>query len=181
MFFLVRKSMLGLWGLLILTAISVAIGYARFAPVSADNLDYRVFVAGLGTVNGKWCGNTGIAVIGLETRPASEEGKELKVIDLLIANNSSVNLIFNPDIVLLNRHGQHYGLEAEGQPAVVIKAGTMSQGTVVISVPQGIPDIEWLLKIKGGNLTEGVILPLRVVKTVEDTDRPYKNHPKVKD
>ncbi len=168
MFLLVRKRMLRLLPvlLLVLLGASLAAGRARSAAVATGDFNYRVFVAGVGTVEGKWCGSTGIAVIGLETRPGPTEEQELKLIDLLVANNSSAELLFNPDLTLVNRRGGRYGLKAKGQPEVLVKPGAMSQGTVIISVPKGFPDREWVLEIRGGNLKEGVVLPLRVAKVI---------------
>jgi len=146
-------------------------GISMFKDAFASGFNYRVFVAGIGTVEGKWCGDTGIAVIGVETRPAPEKGYELKLIDLLVANSSSGNLVFNPDISLVNNEGKKYGLKAHGQPEVIVKAGNLSQGTIIISVPEGIPDKEWQIEIKGGNLKEGIMLPLRVMKVVVSDKR----------
>lgn len=136
----------------------------RYAAVSTGEYNYRVYVAGLGTVEGKWSGETGIAVIGLETRPAPRQGEELKVIDLLIANKSSAKRMFNSDITLVSPDGARYGLRARGQPEVIINPGAISQGTVIINVPRGLPEDGWLLEIKGGNLQETVLLPLRVAR-----------------
>jgi len=144
-------------------------GATKMVLVSGDDFNYRVFVAGIGTVGGKWSGNTGIAVIGLETRPASEKGMELKVIDLLVANNSSVPLLFKSNINLVNQWGERFGIKAEGQPEVVIKPGSLSQGTVIIDVRKGFSDRDWLVEIAGGNLPEKILLPLRVVKMEGDT------------
>lgn len=156
------------WFLLIVLVFvgGLAVKTLEFTAVSTDNYNYRVFIAGLGTVDGKWCGSTGIALIGLEMRPAPEQDRELKVVDLLITNNSSTSLVFDSDISLVDSHGNRFGLEAQDQPEVVIKPGAMSQGTVIIDVPKGVPDNEWLLEIKGGSLLEGMILPLRINKVV---------------
>ena len=133
---------------------------------SMSEFNYRVFVAGTGTVEGKWSGETGVAIIGIETRPAREQENELKVIDLLVANNSSEKKVFNSDIALINQRTGRFGLQGLDQPEVVINPGALSQGTVIISVPIGIPDSDWTLEIKGGNLEQGILLPLRVVKVV---------------
>lgn len=135
--------------------------------VSVTDPNYRVFVAGTGTVEGRWCGETGIALIGLETRPAPLKGEELKIIDLLVANGGSEVLQFNADVSLINNHGERYSIESESQPKVYVNPGTLSQGTVIINVPEGNPDNNWFLEIKGGNLGEGVVLPLKVLKVVE--------------
>lgn len=164
--FLKKRTMWFLLTVLVLLVGILAIKTFRFTPVSAEDFNYRVFVAGLGTVDGKWAGSTGIALIGLETRPASEQDRELKVVDLLITNNSSTSLVFDSDISLVDSHGNRFGLKAQDQPEVVIKPGAMSQGTVIIDVPKGVPDNEWLLEIKGGSLLEGMILPLRINKVV---------------
>lgn len=150
----------------ILSIVGVIVAENKLREASTANYDYRVFVSGLGTVEGKWCGNIGVAIIGLETRPTPEEGKELKVIDLLVVNSSSQKITFNPDINLINSRGQKYGLSAKEQPEVVIQPGTMSQGTLMIDVPKGVPDEEWLMEVKGGNLKKGVTLPLRIIKAV---------------
>ena len=144
-------------------------GATKLVLVSGDDFNYRVFVAGIGTVGGKWSGNTGVAVIGLETRPASEKGLELKVIDLLLANNSSAPMVFKSSITLVNQWGERFGIKAEGHPEVIVNPGSLSQGTVIIDVRQGIPDRDWLVEIAGGNLPERILLPLRVVKIVGDT------------
>ncbi|MCL4439478.1 MAG: hypothetical protein M1609_02465 [Firmicutes bacterium] len=151
---------------LFIILVGLAAGHHRFSGVAAGDFNYRVFVAGVGTVEGKWSGDTGIAVIGLEARPAPEQGNELKVIDLLIANSGSVKVVFRSDITLINRQGRRYSLKAKGQPEVAINPGALSQGTVIISVPSGIPDNDWLLEIRGGNLKDDVVLPFRVIKVV---------------
>ena len=135
-----------------------------FATVAADDFNYRVFVAGIGTVEGKWSGDTGIALIGLETRPAMSEEEELKVIDLLIANSRSDSMAFDSDIALVNKKGERFTINAKNQPEVVIAPGALSQGAIIINVPKGVPDSDWLLHIKGGHLKGEVILPLYVVK-----------------
>lgn len=153
----------------ILTLMALIGGAAKLALDSGNDFNYRVFVAGVGTVGGKWSGNTGVAVIGLETRPAPEEGQELKVIDLLVANSGASPVIFNSDITLVNQWGERFGIKAEGQPEVVVHPGTLSQGTVIISVPKGSSDRDWLMEIAGGNLPEKIFLPLRVIKIVGET------------
>lgn len=151
--------------ILILSGVfAVNLGISRSA---AGSLHYRVFVAGLGIIEGKWSGDTGIAVIGIETEKAVEPGQELKVIDLLVANKSSEKMQFNSDISLIDRSGRHFKLQAKGQPEVWLNPGALSQGTVIISVPKGLPDRDWTLEVKGGNLKEPVILPLRIIKVSE--------------
>jgi len=89
------------------------------------------------------------------------------VIDLLVANNSSEKIRFNSDIGLVDKTGRRFELNAEGQPEVIINPGTLSQGTVIINVPKGVPDSEWILEVKGGNLKESILLPLRILKVTE--------------
>lgn len=136
----------------------------RLIYTAVNDANYKVFVAGTGTVEGQWCGETGIAIIGLETRPAPQESNELKVVDLLITNGGSTDTKFNSDVTLINQSGARFGLKAAEQPEVLIRAGATSQGTVILSVPRGIPESEWLLEIKGGNLQDGVFLPLKINK-----------------
>lgn len=165
MLMVIKRKTVILGTLAILTVIGgIAVLNSGLLGTAAGDFDYRVFVAGIGTIEGKWSGETGIAVVGLETRPDTEQGRELKVVDLLIANSGSAKTEFRSDVFLINRKGEKYGLKAEGQPKVVINPGALSQGTVVISVPKGIPDNDWLLQISGGNLPENVLLPLRVIK-----------------
>jgi hypothetical protein len=160
------KNMRVMTGLLALIAagIFMILGDIKTVPVVKDGMDYRVFVAGLGTVQGKWCGQTGIAIMGLETRPASEKGNELKVIDLLIANSGEKDMIFNSEVSLVDSAKGRYGINGNTQPEVVVRAGMLSQGIIIISVPKGIPDSKWTLESKGGNLKDTVILPLKVQK-----------------
>jgi len=153
----------------IIAAIIVMAGGAAWMKGQPDQavgaeLDYRVFVTGLGTIKGKWSGKTGIAVLGVETGKVPEEGQELKVIDLLVFNGSSEDLVFNPDLTLIRGEGDSYGLKAGEQPEVIVRPGKMSQGTVIIGIPAGVPDNQWILQIKGGNLVNSITLPLRVVK-----------------
>lgn len=156
------------WLLVCALAAVVIAGLAEVAaiwnkyPVAGINSVYRVFVVGVGTVEGKWCGNTGVAVIKLQTQPARKEGKDLKIVDLLIANRGSESMKFYPDIALVNRRGEQYGLKGNRQPEVVIGPGELSSGTVIIDVPRGIPDDEWHIKISRGNIEGEIILPLRV-------------------
>lgn len=166
----VKRTKLWFFGAGLALALLLLIGgAANMASVSGDDFNYRVFIAGIGTVGGKWSGNTGVAVIGLETRPASEKGMELKVVDLLVANNSSAPVVFKSNVTLVNQWGERFGIKAEGQPEVVVNPGSLSQGTVIIDVRKGFPDRNWLVEIAGGNLPEKILLPLRVVKIVGDT------------
>lgn len=145
----------------------IAVNFMFFSrPVSGD-LKYRVFVAGIGTVEGKWSGETGIAVIGLETRPAAKAEQELKVIDLLVVNNSSEKMLFKSDIGLIDKKGRRFELKAKGQPEVSINPGALSQGTVIIGVPKDVPNQDWLLEVKGGNLQDPVLLPLKINKVTD--------------
>jgi len=160
---------------LIVTAAGFAVMQNYDIGTGAEEMDYRVFVAGVGTVAGKWCGQAGIAVIGVETRPAAEEDMELKFIDLLVANSGRTQLDFAPDIGVAVKDGRKYGLQGSTQPQVVIKPGTLSQGTVVISIPKGIPDTDCSLEIRGGNLKGEIMLPLRVIKVEYKTPNTGKN------
>lgn len=168
MILIVRTKTLIAAGILLCTAIVIAGIYSEnFKSVSVNESNYRVFVAGLGTVEGRWCGETGIAVIGLETRPAPVQSEELKVIDLLVANGGSVPVQFDADVTLTDPQGKRYSLRAKDQPKVQINPGALSQGTIIINVPKGTPDKDWMVEIKGGHLKDGVVLPLRVVKIKE--------------
>jgi len=162
-----RRSLYFMIVTLIIVTVGLTVASFRLVSALSEEFNYRVFVAGIGTVDGKWCGDTGIAIIGLETRPSPEKGKELKVIDLLIANNSSIEKKFDSDIYLLNPAGNRYGIKAKGQPEVIIGPGALSQGTVIISVPRGIPDNKWFMEVKGGGLGGEVILPLKVMKVMD--------------
>ena len=181
MVLLIRRR--AIWAAVLLLTVTMAaavISSTIQVPVSADNFKYRVYVTGVGPVEGRWGGRTGIAVIGVKTLPALSESNELKTVDLLIANSSSSDLIFDPDITLINHLGQRFGLKGKGQPEVLIKPGSLSHGTVQIEVPKGISDDKWALEIKGGHLSKGVCLPLKVVKTINDnpahkTPSPNKN------
>lgn len=162
-----RAKTLIITGLFLIIATVIGIWLIRPTGASIADSNYRIFLAGIGTVEGKWQEEIGIALIGLETRPAPIQNEELKVIDLLVTNGRSEQLHFNPDITLINPKGEHYGLKAKGQQQVMIKPGTMSQGTVIINVPRGTPDSFWVMEIKGGPLKNGVILPLKVQKIKE--------------
>lgn len=167
MILVLRAKTLVLIGLFLGIAAIISILFIIPTGASVTESNYRIFVAGIGTVEGKWHGEIGIAVVGLETRPAPIVNEELKVIDLLITNGRSEPLHFNPDITLINPKGDRYGLKASGQPQVIIKPGAMSQGTVIINVPKGTPDKFWMMEIKGGPLKDGVILPLNIQKLKE--------------
>lgn len=168
MFFIMRKRNVISAALMVLVLLGLlVVCFGFFARPASGDLNYRVFVSGIGTIEGKWSGETGIAVIGLETRQAAEAEQELKVIDLLVANKSSEKILFNSDIGLLDMTGRRFELKAKGQPEVSIDPGALSQGTVIISVPKGVPDQEWIIEVKGGNLSETVFLPLRIVKVLE--------------
>jgi len=160
---------------LIMTAAGFAVLQNYDIGTGAEEMDYRVFVAGIGTVAGKWCGQAGIAVIGVETRPAAEEDMELKIIDLLVANSAKTQLDFDPDISVTVKDGKKYGLQGSTQPQVAIKPGTLSQGTIIISIPKGIPDTDCSLEIRGGSLKGGVTLPLKVIKVEYKTPDTGKN------
>lgn len=176
MIFIIRKNrLLIVAAVLILTAAGLTVLQNDDIGTGAEEMDYRVFVAGIGTVAGKWCGQAGIAVIGVETRPAAEEDMELKFIDLLVANSAKTQLDFNPDISVTVKDGRKYGLQGSTQPQVAIKPGTLSQGTIVISIPKGIPDADCSLEIRGGNLKGGITLPLRVIKVEYKTPNTGKN------
>ena len=166
MILLIRKKWLAAAGLFILMfGAGFMLLITGHAATGTGSMNYRVFVAGVGTVDGKWCGQTGIAIIGLKTGPAAEKDMELKAIDLLVANQSENPLVFDPDIAIITEDGFRYGLKAINQQQVVIKPDTLSQGTVLISVPKGTKNEGCLLEIKGGNLKDGLILPLRVIKS----------------
>ncbi|MDT3700891.1 MAG: hypothetical protein RO469_15890 [Thermincola sp.] len=171
MILFVRKRMIFLAGLAVLHVLGMAaVSFGFMSKPASGTLNYRVFVAGIGTIEGKWSGETGIAVMRIETKPDVETDQELKVIDLLVANRSSEDIRFKSDIGLIDKLGRRFELQAEGQPEVSIEPGTLSQGTVMISVPKGVSDQEWLLEVKGGNLKDTVLLPLKVVK-VKETSR----------
>jgi len=162
-----RKRNMVLAALIVLVVLGLpAVNFLFFSRAASGNLNYRVFVAGIGTIEGKWSGETGVAIAGIETRPAAAQ-QESKVIDLLVANNSSEKIRFNSDIGLVDKTGRRFELNAEGQPEVIINPGTLSQGTVIINVPKGVPDSEWILEVKGGNLKESILLPLRILKVTE--------------
>lgn len=167
MILVLRAKTLIIMGLLIMIIAILGVCLIRPTGASVNKANYRIFVAGIGTVEGKWQGEIGVAVIGLETRPAAVEKEELKVIDILITNGRSEELHFNPDIALINPKGERFGLQAEGQQQVMIKPGAMSQGTVIINVPRGTPEMSWMMEIKGGPFKDGVIMPLRVQKVKE--------------
>ncbi|MBU7008624.1 hypothetical protein [Phosphitispora fastidiosa] len=177
MIIIIRKiRLLILAAALILTAAGFAVLQSHDIGTGAEEMDYRVFVAGMGTVAGKWCGQAGIAVIGVETRPAAEEDMELKFIDLLVANSGKTQLDFAPDIGIAVKDGRKYELHGPSQPQVVIKPGALSQGTVVISIPEGIPETDCSLEIRGGNLkSEKIMLPLRVITVEYKTPNTGKN------
>jgi hypothetical protein len=166
MILIVRKRNVFLAALTVLVLLGlVTVKFSFFSRPAS--LNYRVFVAGIGTIEGKWSGETGIAVVGLETRPAAKAEQELKVIDLLVANNSSEKMQFKSDIGLIDKTGRRFELKAKGQPEVSVNPGALSQGTVIISVPKGVPDQEWILEVKGGNLKEPVLLPLKIIKVID--------------
>lgn len=168
MIIIARKKNLSLAAMVVVALLGLLVlKFGFFSRPASGNMDYRVFVAGVGTIEGKWSGETGIVIVGLETRPAAEAEKELKVIDLLVANNGSEQMLFNSDIAMIDKTGRRFGLTAEGQPEVSINPGSLSHGTVIISVPKGVPDSEWILEVKGGNLPESVLLPLRILKVTE--------------
>ncbi len=165
MILIIRDKMFLITGILICAVLVLTGLWSRKETgVLVNEPNYRVFVAGLGTVEGRWSGQIGIAIIGLETRSAAAAEEEQKVLDLLVANQGSAPVQFDADITLIDPQGRRYGLKAREQPAVQINPGTLSQGTVIINVPKGNPDENWTVEIKGGNLKDGVILPLRVVK-----------------
>lgn len=155
-----RKKILVSLGFILVTFLFGISFHPALENVLARDFDFRIFVAGVGTVEGKWCQTTGLAIIGLETRPSPVDGQDLKIIDLLVANNGSAPLLFDADINLVTKQGKRFGLTAAGQPQVVVNPGEISQGTVMINVPEGMPDDQWVLEIKGGSLHEGVTLPI---------------------
>lgn len=167
MILMFKAKTLVIIGLLLSITTVISIWLICPSGASVNESNYRVFVAGIGTIEGKWQGEIGIALVGLETRPAPIENEELKVIDLLITNGRSDQLHFNSDITLINPKGERYGLKAKGQQQVMIKPGATSQGTVIINVPKGTPDRFWMMEIKGGPFKDGVILPLKVQKSKE--------------
>jgi hypothetical protein len=117
----------------------------------------------VGTVQGAWAGRLGIAVIGVETKSDTNPEKELKVITLLVANQSKEKIRFDPDIALVDHKGNTYALHGAAQPMVEIAPGDLSQGVVIVDVPRGIKDEDWRLTISGGPLPGPVNLPLQVV------------------
>lgn len=168
MIFIARKRNVVLAVLIVLILLgTIAVNYSFFSLPASGDSKYRVFVAGIGTIEGKWSGETGIAVIGLETRPAAKDDQELKVIDLLVANNSSEKMLFQSDIGLVDKKGRRYELKAKGQTEVSINPGALSQGTVIIGVPKGVPDQDWVLEVKGGNLQDTILLPLKIIKVTD--------------
>ncbi len=176
MVFVIRKIWLLVFTIaFILTAAGIIVLQDPGCGTGVDEMNYRVFVAGMGTVAGKWCGQAGIAVIGVETKPAGDKEMDLKFIDLLVANNGTTPLDFDPDISVHVKDGRKYGLQGSAQPRVTINPGALSQGTVVISLPRGIADPDCTLEIRGGHLKEGVRLPLRVIKAEYKTPDTGKN------
>lgn len=168
MIFIARKRNVVLAALIVVVVLGmIAVNFRFFSLPAAGDSKYRVFVAGIGTIEGKWSGETGIAVIGLETRPGAKADQELKVIDLLVANNSSEKMLFKSDIGLIDKKGRRFELKAKGQPEVSINPGALSQGTVIIGVPKGLPDQDWVLEVKGGNLQDTVLLPLKIIKVTD--------------
>lgn len=131
--------------------------------VQAENPVFKIYVNGLGTVQGAWAGPVGIAVTGVETRPDNSPDKELKFITLLVSNREKKAVRFDPDIGLADRRGNKYSLQGANQPEVQIAPGSTSQGTVIIDVPRGKKDEDWRLIISGGPLPGPVNLPLQVV------------------
>lgn len=148
--------------LLLVTVAGYRMEKVMTKPVQDDS-GFRVYVHGQGTVQGVWAGHLGIAVIGVETRPDTDRGKELKVISLLVSNQNKEKVRFDPDIGLKDPRGEIYLLHGAGQPVVEIAPGAVSQGTVIIDVPRGIKDGDWRLTITGGPLPEPVDLPLKVI------------------
>lgn len=161
-----RKFRLVTAAVLVLTILAVA-GYGVKTvvtkPVQAKDPGFKIYVRGLGTVQGAWAGPVGIAVTGVETRPDGDPGKELKVITLLVSNRDKKKVRFDPDIGLADLRGNKYSLQGADQPEVLIAPGATSQGTVIIDIPRGIKDEDWRLVISGGPLPGPVSLPLRVV------------------
>lgn len=160
-------------GFLCLLIIIISLTFMVFRVVTetkgqAVSGKYRVFVSGTGTVEGAWSGSIGIAVIGVATKAAPEPDKELKVIDVLITNAGNDSINFNPDFILVNKQGEEYILTPDGQPEVIIKPGTMSQGTVIIDVPRGTTDEDLTFEVKGGCFPTGIKLPLKVQKITQD-------------
>lgn len=149
--------------LTLLAATGYSLGKSLDKPVQDENPGYRVYVHGVGTVQGAWGGRLGIAVIGVETKPDTNPEKELKVITLLVANQSREKIRFDPDIALVDHKGNTYALHGAAQPMVEIAPGTLSKGVVIIDVPRGIKDESWRLTVTGGPLPGPVTLPLQVV------------------
>lgn len=150
--------------LLLLAAAGYGMKELVTKPVQNEDFDFKIYVYGQGTVQGAWAGPLGIAVTGVETRPDNDREKELKVISVLVKNQSSKQVRFDPDISLKDLGGNTYVLHGASQPAVEIAPGEVSQGTVIIDVPRGIKDEDWRLIVSGGPLPELVSLPLRVLK-----------------
>lgn len=176
MFVLVSRNRLVLWSFGILMFV---MGLSLFIQGTGKNSwvvssgKYKVFVSGVGTVEGVWAEKLGIALIGLQTKPAPEPDRELKYIDVLVANAGDEPIVFNPDFTLTDKKGSQYVLTSDGQPQAEIKPGTMSQGTVIIDVPKGIKDEDLTLEIKGGCLPQGVVMPLKVSKVNKNI---HENH-----
>ena len=150
-------------GLSLLAAAGYSLGKNFDKPVQDEKSGYRVYVSGVGTVQGAWAGRLGIAVIGSETKADTNPEKELKVITLLVANQSKEKIRFAPDIALIDHQGNTYALHGTAQPTVEIAPGALSQGMVIIDVPRGVKDEDWRVTISGGPLPGPVTLPLQVV------------------
>ena len=165
-----RSVKLIITALVLLALPAIAYGLKGGLPVTTndDSLGFKIYVQGLGTVRGAWTGSMGIALIGVETRPDTDPAKELKVMTLLVANQSKKIIRFEPDIALVDKQGKAYDLQGASQPQVEIAPGTLSQGVVIIDVPKGNRDENWTLKLSGGPITGAVSLPLRVVTVKED-------------